>query len=293
MTDDWTLAGRKRERVRAGGLRADLVHRDHGGSALARAAHLRSRRRRLRHRRRPCRPDHGARDRAARLVGRRAGNAPHRLGGVRPQRWLRPARLCRDHGPDRQPRRARSRQGAVGALGDGTQIREHDHCRGPHAGRRPDGRLAQGLQGRQRRRDIGSGAALRPGAGRRHRRLADRSRARGAAQQALLPRHALAARVPHPSAQLCARARGRGGSGGRAHLRADPGAVDRCRRRAQAHRNAVRPRARQPYRARLQCPSRVADATDCRDAGADLELRGRHRAARAPRWARPSPIAAR
>src|SRR5215475_3899184 len=56
-----------------------------------------------------------------------------------------------------QPCRIGARQGAVGALRDGPQIRAHDDCRGAHAGRRADRRLAQSVQGRQRRRDGGHG----------------------------------------------------------------------------------------------------------------------------------------
>ena len=48
---------------------------------------------------------------------------------------------------------------------------------------------------------------------------------------------------------------GRGGSGGRAHLRRHAGAFDRRRRRAQARHDAVRAGARRPYRARRQRPS--------------------------------------
>ena len=58
-------------------------------------------------------------------------------------------------------------------------------------------------------------------------------------------------------------------------------ALDRCRRRAQAHHHAVRPRACRPYRPRRQRPSRRADAARRRHADADLELCDHHRAARA------------
>src|SRR5215831_10648026 len=79
---------------------------------------------------------------AAREIGGGVGKPPHRLERVRPQRRLRPARLCRIHGPADQPCRIGARQGAVGALRDGPQIRAHDDCRGAHAGRRADRRLA-------------------------------------------------------------------------------------------------------------------------------------------------------
>src|SRR5206468_3915474 len=57
--------------------------------------------------------------------------------------------------------------------------------------------------------------------------------------------------------------------------------IDRHRRRAQADRHAIRARARRPYRARLQHPSRLAGAAHRRHAAADLELYDDHSAARA------------
>ena len=289
-----TSDGRKRERVRAGVLRAELVHRDHGAGRRARAADLRSRRRRLRDRRRPRRADRPrARSRGA--AGRWRCWRPIASPGTRPAATT--ASCCRasPRSMDRIVSRVglRPRQGAVGALRDGAQICAHHHRRGAHAGRSPDRRLAQGVEGRQRRRGAGRPSQLyRRGARRRDRGLADRARARGAQEQPLFPRHASAARLSHPSAQLRARARGRGGSGGSAHLRGYAGAVDRRRRRAQAHRHAVGTRARRPYRARLQRPSRRAGAAHRRHADADLELCDRRPRRSGRASPRRSPIAA-
>ena len=251
-------------------LRADLVHRDHGAGARARTAHLRSRRRCLRHRRRPRRAHHRARDRAPRLVGRGAGEPPHRLERVRPQRRLRAARLCRRHGPDRQPRRLGSRQGAVGAVRDGSQIRAHHHRRGAHAGRRPDGRLAQGVQGRQRRRGPGRPRSSTA------RSSAPRSRAgRPSACATVLKTdhyfHAL--HLPrafhiHPLNYALGLAEAAEAAGARIFEDTPALSIDveGVRKRIVTPSGA---RARRPYRARLQRPSRRAGAAhrrhaDCR-----------------------------
>ena len=64
----------------------------------------------------------------------------------------------------------------------------------------------------------------------------------------------------------------RGRAGGRAHLRGHAGALDRSRRRAQAHRDAAGAGAREPHRARRQRPPRRVDAAGGRDPAADLDL---------------------
>ena len=114
----------------------------------------------------------------------------------------------------------------------------------------------------------------------RDRGLADRAVARGAAQRTLLLRHQLPAGDHHPSAQLCARARGRRRTRRRAHFRTYAGFIDRSDRRAQAHRHARRAVARRPRRAVRQCGAWAADAAPRRHAGADDDLCDHHRAAR-------------
>ena len=163
---------------------------------------------------------------------------------------------------------------ALWALSEsGLELCARDHPRDRHAGRRSGrGRLAQGLEVGRRRRRPRHRPPGRPGPWRPDRRLAGRARARRAQEQPLFPRGPCSACVPHPSAQLRARPCSRGGSGRRAHLRADAGAVDRRHRRAQAHRHAIRPAARRPCRARRQRPSRQARADDLRHADAGLDL---------------------
>ena len=98
--------------------------------------------------------------------------------------------------------------------------------------------------GRRRRRSRHR-PADRPGP-RRRRSKAGRSSACARCSRAttISTRCSRPARVPHPSAQLCARPCGRRGSGGRAHLRGDAGAVDRRHRRAQAGRRRRQARLR-------------------------------------------------
>ena len=287
------LQGRKRERVRAGGLRAELVHRDHGAGSRARRPHLRSRRRGLRDRRRAGRPDRRARGRAARLVGRGAGGRAHRLERVRAQRRLRAARLRRVDGPGREPGRHRSRQGAVGAVRRRPRICAQHDPRHRHAGRRSGRRLAQGLEDRQRRSDDGRSRALRSGA---------RAEIEGwpaeRVREVLKTNHYFhALHLPrafhiHPlnyALGLAAAAE----LGGARIFENTPRALDRRRGRAQADRDAARARARRPYRAGVQRSPRRLDAEHRRHAGADLGLRGHHRAARGRGCRRRSPIAAR
>src|SRR5207245_2885396 len=100
--------------------------------------------------------------------------------------------------------------------------------------------------------------------------MADGAGAGRSQDQSLLPCRAFAARIPHPSAQLCPGPGRTGGSGRRAHFRGHARALDRHRRRAQADRHAIRARARRPYRARLQHPSRLARAAHRRHAPADV-----------------------
>ena len=120
------------------------------------------------------------------------------------------------------------------------------------------------------------------GLGVRGGRLADRTGARGAQEQPLFPCDPFSEGLPHPSAELRPRARGRGGSGRRAHFRGDPGACDRSRRRAQAHQTpTARVRADHVVLAgNVHLGSAAAAARA--DGVAGVDLCGGDRAARRP-----------
>ncbi len=248
---------RKRERVRAGGLRADLVRRDHGGGARARAAHLRSRRRCLRDRRGL------AGLTTAREIARRGWSVAvleaHRIAWNASGRndRLRAARASPSHGRHRRaasgsitPRRC----GRCRRSGSNTCAAPSPRPRMP--GVAPTSRLAEGLQGRQRDEISRCVQLYRPGFRRRHRSLADRARARGAPEQALFPRDALAA-ARSTSIRSTTR------SGSRPRRKRPARAFSRRRRRSRSIPTACasasprRPRAcAPPCRARRQRPSR-------------------------------------
>ena len=233
--------GRKRERVRARGLRADLVHGDHGADAQARAADLRPRRRCLRDRRGSRRADRGARDRAPRLVGRGAGDRPRSPGTRRaattvsccrasPSRWSGWSAASASSTPRRcgrcrrwasttcarpSPRRAcpASHRSTgwlkVSKVDDGDEALADVQLYGQELGAEVEGWPAE--------------------------RVREVLRSDHYFHAMHLPR----AFHIHPlNYALGLAARGR--SGGRAHLRRHAGAFDRRRRRAQAHRHAVR-----------------------------------------------------
>ncbi len=122
----------------------------------------------------------------------------------------------------------------------------------------PVERLAQGRpRSTTARRHARCAAALRRGARRRRSRAGRASAcARCSRPITISTRSICRARSTSIRSTTRSGSRRRPRSGGRAHLRGDAGAGDRRRRRAQAHHHAIGARARQPHRARRQCPSR-------------------------------------
>ena len=98
----------------------------------------------------------------------------------------------------------------------------------------------------------------------------------------LFSRDPLPERLPHSSAQLCARSRRGRGSGGRAYLRGDAGARHRSGAGC-ASASPPRPRACAPITSCSRAtPTSALLGPDLRNAGADVDLCRGHGAARRP-----------
>jgi hypothetical protein len=216
---------------------------------------LRSRCRCLRHRRRACRADHGARDRPPRLVGRAAGSRPPRRQCLGPQHRIRAAGFCRRR---RQlvARVGFERTKDLWALSQAglDYVRNAIREKAPYR-RRFAGRLALCLQGRQRRRILRFVALLGELGCEIEGWPTERVRAVLRSERYFHAIHYLRA-ITYPPAQLCAWTRRCRRTRRRAHFRKHAGAVDRS---AGVRKRIVTPAARlarQPCRAVRQCAAR-------------------------------------
>ena len=226
---------------------------------------------------------------AAREIARRGWSVavlearPHRLERLGPQLTASCCRALPSRWSSVVSRVGLDHAKALWALvGDGPRLCAHDHPRDQHAGRRAGRRLAQSLQDRQGRgrpgrpcklygQELGAEVEGWP---------TERVREVLKTDHYFHALHFPRAFHIHPlnyALGLAAAAEAAGARifEGTPALAIDPDGVRK--RIATPHG----PRARQPYRARRQRPSRRADAARRRNAAADLDLCDHHRAARA------------